>query len=409
MQTFKSYQSTDAPKGRGRARGIGMTVYDDSLKMHEKHKGKISVALKVPLNDRNDLSLAYTPGVAAPCLKIADDPEQVYRYTIKGNCVAVVSDGSAVLGLGNIGGLAGIPVMEGKAALFKSLAGIDAWPICLATQDIETTIATVRNIAPVFGGINLEDFKAPGCFEIERRLQDLGIPVMHDDQHGTAVVVLAGMINALKVVGKSIENVRIVINGAGAAGTAVAKLLLHSGLKSENVLILDTKGIISTDRPDVAAVSHKADLASITNTGRLNGSLIDACKGADIFLGLSKKGALTQYMVKSMAPKSIIFAMANPEPEIMPDEAKAAGAAVVATGRSDFPNQVNNSLGFPGIFRGALDCRATRITTEMKVAAAKALAGLVQNPDADRILPGALDKNVVPAVSAAVAKAWSNP
>jgi malate dehydrogenase (oxaloacetate-decarboxylating) len=381
-----------------------MTVYDESLAMHEKHRGKLEVKSKVPLKDRKDLSLAYTPGVAEPCRRIAANKEDVYKYTMKGNSVAVVSDGTAVLGLGNIGGYAAIPVMEGKAVLFKELGGIDAFPICLASQDVKTTIETVRNIAPVFGGINLEDFKAPQCFEIEAALQDLGIPVMHDDQHGTAVVALAGLINALKVVRKEMKDVRIVFNGAGAAGTAVMKLMIEEG--ANDIIMCDTKGIIVEGRADLPSNPAKVEIAKLTNRKKIKGQLTDAIKGADVFIGVSVKGALTQDMVKLMAKNPVIFALANPDPEILPDEAKAAGAAVIATGRSDFPNQVNNSLGFPGIFRGALDVRATRITTKMKIAAAKALAGLIKNPTPDMILPLALDKSVPPAVAEAVKKAW---
>jgi malate dehydrogenase (oxaloacetate-decarboxylating) len=383
-----------------------MTLQQEALDLHEKHKGKLETKSKIPLKDKKDLSLVYTPGVAAVSLAVAKNKKDVYKYTIKGNCVAVISDGSAVLGLGNIGPEGAIPVMEGKAILFKELANIDAWPICLASQDIQTTITTVRNIAPVFGGINLEDFKAPECFVIEAALQDLGIPVMHDDQHGTAVVVLAGLLNALKVVKKDIKNIKIAMSGAGAAGTAVVKLLIHCGVKGENVLMCDTKGIISQDRPDIANIPHKAELARLTNAKKLKGTIADAIKGADVFIGVSAKNLLTKEMVKSMAKSPIIFALANPDSEILPDEAKAAGAAVIATGRSDFPNQVNNSLGFPGIFRGALDVKATRITTEMKVAAAYALANLVKKPTSEQILPNALDKAVVPAVSEAVKKAW---
>jgi malate dehydrogenase (oxaloacetate-decarboxylating) len=381
-------------------------IQEEALEIHEKLKGKLDIVSKIPLDSRKALSLAYTPGVAEPCRHIAKNKEDVYKYTWKGNTVAVVSDGSAVLGLGNIGPEAGLPVMEGKAAIFKEFAGLNAVPIVLAKQDIASTIATVRNIAPGFGGINLEDFKAPECFAIEAGLQDLGIPVMHDDQHGTAVVVLAGMINALRVVHKKKEDVRVVFNGAGAAGVAVMKLLLHWGVQGKHVFMCDTKGIIYDGRPDVAGNASKQELAKITNSAQQQGTLADAVKGADVFIGLSAKGALTIDMAKSMNNGAIVFAMANPDPEILPDDAKKAGIAVIATGRSDFPNQVNNSLGFPGIFRGALDCRATRITTEMKVAASHALAGLIKNPTAEEILPYALDKNVVPAVAEAVKKAW---
>ena len=383
-----------------------MTLQEDALALHAKHKGKLATKSKIPVRSRADLSLIYTPGVAAVSLAVAKDKAAVNKYTLKPNAVAVISDGSAVLGLGNIGPEAALPVMEGKAVLFKELADIDAWPICLASQDVQLTIQTVKNIAPVFGGINLEDFKAPECFVIEAALQDLGIPVMHDDQHGTAVVVLAGLLNALKVVGKRLDSVKIVMSGAGAAGTAIIKLLLHSGAKAESFFVCDTKGVISMTRPDVATTPAKKDLAMLTNPKNVAGSLADVMKGADVFIRVSAKGVLSKDMVASMNKGAVVFAMANPDPEIMPDDAKAAGAAIVATGRSDFPNQVNNSLGFPGIFRGALDCGASRITTEMKVAAAHALASLVAVPSHERILPDTLDKAVVPAVAAAVMAAW---
>ncbi|MFQ5474669.1 MAG: NADP-dependent malic enzyme, partial [Candidatus Nanoarchaeia archaeon] len=333
-----------------------------------------------------------------PCRRIAADPEEIYKYTWKSNNVAVVSDGSAVLGLGNIGGAAGLPVMEGKAIIFKEFADIDAIPIVLESQDIDRTVETVKNIAPTFGGINLEDFKAPQCFEIERRLQDLGIPVMHDDQHGTAVVVLAGLINALKVTGRKKEDVKIVMNGAGAAGVAITKILFKYGFKT--IVMCDSKGAIYKGRDNLNTI--KEELAKITNTEKIQGGLTDIIKGADIFIGVSKKGLLSGDMVRSMNPDPIIFAMANPDPEILPDEAKEAGAKIVATGRSDFPNQVNNALAFPGIFRGALDCRAKRINDEMKVAAAEAIASLISNPTPDEIIPDALNKDVVPAVAEAV-------
>lgn len=384
-----------------------MDVYEKSLKVHEEKKGKLEIKTKMPVNTREDLSLAYTPGVAEPCRRIAKNKEDVYKYTIKGNTVAVISDGSAVLGLGNIGGYAGIPVMEGKALLFKEFANIDAFPICLESQDVQKTIETVRNIAPIFGGINLEDFKAPQCFAIENALQDLGIPVMHDDQHGTAVVVLAAMINSLKVTGKKIGHIKVAMNGAGAAGTAIIKLLMAYGLKGENVVICDTKGTIYLGRDDLKNNPDKEELAKLTNTHKLKGSLADALKGADAFIGVSVKNAVTKDMVRTMNEKSIIMAMANPDPEIIPTDAKEAGAYIVATGRSDYPNQVNNVLGFPGIFRGALDIRATRITQKMKIAAAEALASIVSHPTADNILPYALDRTVVPKVAEAVKKAWT--
>ena len=373
-----------------------------ALEMHEKLKGKLEVISKKKLETKDDLSTAYTPGVAEPCRKIHENPEDVYKYTIKGNTVAVVSDGSSVLGLGNIGAEASIPVMEGKAVLFKEFADIDAFPICLATQDIQKTIETVKNIAPVFGGINLEDFKAPECFEIEAALQDLGIPVMHDDQHGTAVVVLAGLINALKVTGKDKEEVKVVIAGTGAAGVAVAKLMLKYGFK--NIVMTDSQGIIHEGRENLNPV--KQEMAKMTNHDLIKGNIDEALQRSDIFIGVSKPGIVTEDMIKSMNPKPIIFALSNPIPEIMPDLAKNAGASIVATGRSDFPNQVNNVLAFPGIFRGALDIRAKRITDDMKLAAADALANSIENPTVDEILPYSLDKSVVPRIAEAVKGAY---
>jgi malate dehydrogenase (oxaloacetate-decarboxylating) len=373
-----------------------------ALEMHESLKGKLSVISKKKLETKEDLSTAYTPGVAEPCRKIHENPEDVYKYTIKGNTVAVVSDGSAVLGLGNIGAEASMPVMEGKAVLFKEFADIDAFPICVAEQDIEKTIATVKNIAPVFGGINLEDIKAPECFEIEAALQDLGIPVMHDDQHGTAVVALAGLINALKVTGKDKEVVKVVISGTGAAGVAVSKLMLKYGFK--NIIMTDSQGIIHEGRENLNPV--KQEMATMTNHDLIKGDLFEALKRADIFIGVSKPGIVTEEMIKSMNPQPIIFALSNPIPEIMPDLARNAGAQIVATGRSDFPNQVNNVLAFPGIFRGALDIRAKRITDEMKLAAAEALAEAIENPTVDEILPYSLDKSVVPKIAEAVKSAY---
>ena len=378
-----------------------MDFNKESLQLHKDNKGKMAISLKVPLQSITDLSLAYTPGVAEPCREIAKDKEKVYEYTPKGNMVAVVSDGSAVLGLGNIGAQAAIPVMEGKAVLFKQFANIDAFPICLESQDVEKNIETIKNIAPVFGGINLEDFKAPECFKIEAALQDLGIPVMHDDQHGTAVVVLAGLINAIKVVNKD-KNVKIVINGAGAAGIAITKLLISYGFKGENIIMCDSRGIIFEGRDNLN--SYKEDIAQITNQNKLSGGLDIAIKDADIFLGVSKKDLLTKDMVRTMAKDSIIMAMANPDPEILPIDAKEAGARVIATGRSDFPNQVNNVLAFPGIFRGALDSRAKRITEEMKVAAAEAIASMVENPTEDKIIPSPLEDGVAQKVGEAVSR-----
>jgi malate dehydrogenase (oxaloacetate-decarboxylating) len=383
-----------------------MDYNKEALKLHEENKGKISINLKVPLENKTDLSLAYTPGVAEPCRMIAKDKNKVYDYTIKGNSVAVISDGSAVLGLGNIGGEAAMPVMEGKAALFKRFANIDAYPICLKEQDIKKTIETIKNISCGFGGINLEDFKSPECFEIEDALQDLGIPVMHDDQHGTAIVVLAGLYNALKIAGKKLEEVQIVVSGAGAAAIAITKLLISAGANGENVILVDRTGMIYEGREDLQNNKPKLEISKITNGLMQQGTLFDAIRGSDVFIGVSSKGLLTKEMVKSMASKSIIFAMANPEPEIMPIDAKEAGVFVIATGRSDFANQVNNVLAFPGIFRGALDCKASRITNEMKLAAARALADLVENPSQEMILPLPFDERVVNAVSEAVKKEW---
>jgi len=379
-------------------------VYQKALELHKAHRGKIEVGYKVPLKCAEDLSLAYTPGVAEPCRQIHSDPSKVWEVTSRWNLVAVVSDGSAVLGLGDIGALASLPVMEGKCNLFKKFANVDAFPILVATKDVEKIIETVRLISPTFGGINLEDIAAPRCFEIERKLQEqVDIPIFHDDQHGTAVIVLGGLQNALKVVGKTMDDVRIVINGAGAAGTAIAKICLSAGAK--NVVVCDSKGIISRNRTDLNWA--KKELAEITNPEGLSGDLAAALKGADVFLGVSVAGAVTKDMVRSMKKGAVIFAMANPVPEIFPDEAKEAGAVVVATGRSDFPNQINNCLGFPGIFRGALDAGAMKITEGMKLAAANALSGLVSERElkADYIIPSAFDERVVPAVAKAVAEA----
>lgn len=370
-------------------------VYKESLALHKTHRGKIEVISKVPLENKHDLSLAYTPGVAQACREIAANQQDVYIYTSKGNMVAVVSDGSAILGLGNLGAHAAIPVMEGKAALFKKFAGVDAFPICVNTQDAEEIIALVKNIAPVFGGINLEDISAPRCFEIEARLRaELPIPVMHDDQHGTATVVLAGLINSLKLAGKNKETVKIVMSGAGAAGTAITNLLLAYGFK--NFIVCDSKGAIYEGRPDLN--DDKKALAMRTNPENHAGTLAEVLAGADIFIGVSKPGVLTPEMVKTMAEKPIIFALANPIPEIMPDLAKEAGAFIVATGRSDFPNQINNSLAFPGIFRGALDNRIKQFTEKMFLDAAAALADYVKDPQPDQVLPQALDLGVVDAI-----------
>ncbi len=378
-----------------------MTNSEKALQLHEEWKGKLETVSKCAIKTREDLALAYTPGVAEPCKIIAEDKEQAYKYTVKSNTIAVVSDGSAVLGLGNIGPYAAMPVMEGKAVLFKEFGDVNAVPICLDTQDTEEIIKTVINIAPAFGGINLEDISAPRCFEIEERLKAaLDIPVFHDDQHGTAIVVLAGIINALKITGKHREECRIAVNGAGAAGIAITKLLLRDGFK--DIIMCDRSGIISSDREGLGDV--KKQIAEITNLSHKNGTLADAVVGADIFIGVSAPGSLTKEMVASMNKDAIIFAMANPVPEIMPDEAKAAGARVVGTGRSDFPNQINNVVAFPGIFRGALEGRAPQITEEMKLAAAYAIAGLVPDTELneDNILPEAFDTRVADAVSEAV-------
>lgn len=387
-----------------------MNYFEESLKLHEKLRGKISVEAKMQVNTKDDLSLVYSPGVAAPCEAIQASPEDAYKYTSKGNTVAIVSDGSAVLGLGDIGALASIPVMEGKAMLFKRFANIDAFPICLDTQDTEKIIETVRLMAPVFGGVNLEDISAPRCFEIERRLQNIGIPVFHDDQHGTAIVTLAALINASKLVGKEMKDLKVVINGAGAAGIAIARLLRCVDNESDKVcipvkdiLICDTKGIISRQRQELNRVKRSA--LAYTNRGSHNGSLHDAIRDADVFIGVSKGNLLTRKDIATMAPDAIIFAMANPIPEIMPEEAKAGGAAIVGTGRSDLPNQINNVLGFPGIFRGALDARAPRITAEMKIAAARAIANHIPNPSPDAVIPPTLDETVAEAVAEAVRQA----
>jgi malate dehydrogenase (oxaloacetate-decarboxylating) len=386
-----------------------MTDYfERSLIIHEQLHGKLGIQSRMPVLSRDDLSIAYTPGVARPCEVIAQDPSRTRDLTIKGNTVAVVSDGSAVLGLGNIGPNAAIPVMEGKAILFKEFAGIDAWPICVDTQDSEEIIETVRRIAPVFGGINLEDISAPRCFEIEQRLQDLGIPVFHDDQHGTAIVLLAGLINAAKVIGRELSDLRIVINGAGAAGTAIARLLRcvghdpHVCVPVQDVIVCDSRGAIHRNRDGLS--NCKRELLAYTNRDSRAGSLSEVLKDANVFIGVSKGNLLSAADVKTMAKDAIVLAMANPIPEIMPDEAHAGGAAVVGTGRSDFPNQVNNVLVFPGIFRGALDCGAAQITEEMKVTTAKALAACVDSPTAEKILPEPLDRTVAPRIADAVVR-----
>ena len=378
-----------------------MTNNEKALKMHEEWNGKIETTAKAHVNSREDLAIAYTPGVAEPCKVIAQDPEAAYKYTMKANTVAVLSDGSAVLGLGNIGARAAMPVMEGKAVLFKEFGGVNAVPICLDTQDTEEIIKSVVNIAPAFGGINLEDISAPRCFEIETRLKELlNIPVFHDDQHGTAIVVLAGIINALKVTGKKKEDCRVVVNGAGSAGVAITKLLLTYGFP--HITMCDINGIISKNSPNLNWMQQQ--MTEVTNLEERTGTLADALKGADIFVGVSAPNIVSKEMVASMNKDAILFAMANPVPEIMPDLAKEAGAKVVGTGRSDFPNQVNNVVAFPGIFKGALEGRATQITEEMKLAAANAIAGLVPEEELNEnnILPEAFDPRVADTVSKAI-------
>lgn len=385
-----------------------MDYYKDSLKLHKQLKGKIRVVPKIDVRTKEELSLVYSPGVAEPCRQIALDVEKVWDYTIKSNTVAIVSDGSAVLGLGNIGAHAAIPVMEGKALLFKRFANIDAFPICLDTQDTDEIVETVKRIAPVFGGINLEDIASPKSFEVERRLQDLGIPVFHDDQHGTAIVVLAAMINASKVIGKPMDEMRVVINGAGAAGIAIARLLrcvddttpTDKHVSVREVILCDSKGIVHRGRTDLN--EEKLESLAFTNLRNNEGSLKDALRNADVFIGVSVGGILDRNDIRTMAKDPIIFALANPDPEIMPDEAYAGGAAIVGTGRSDLPNQVNNVLGFPGIFRGALDVKAKRITNNMKLAASFAIAECVLNPTREMIIPSSLREDVAWQVAKAV-------
>lgn len=378
----------------------------EALQMHKEKQGKIEVISKVSVANARDLSLAYSPGVAEPCKEIHANPNTVYDYTAKGNLVGVVSDGTAVLGLGDIGPAAGLPVMEGKAILFKSFAGVDAFPICMNHHDDPMKMVDIiKNLEPTFGGINLEDIAAPNCFIIEEELQKVvDIPIFHDDQHGTAIVTLSGLLNALKIIEKDIGDIHVVINGAGAAGIAIIKLLMHLGVK--DVIMCDRNGAIYQGRP-VGMNSMKDEMAKVTNKAMVKGDLAEAVKGADVFIGVSAAGALTQDMVKTMNKDAIIFAMANPVPEIMPDEAKAAGARIVGTGRSDYPNQVNNVLAFPGIFRGALDARASRINDEMKVAAAQAIAGLIEESELndDYVIPSPFDPRVAPAVAQAVAQA----
>ena len=406
-----------------------MGIGEDALRAHERWKGKLETVPKMRITTRQDLALAYTPGVAEPCMAIAQNPARVYDYTIKQNTVAVVSDGSGVLGLGNIGAEAALPVMEGKCVLFKEFADVNAFPVCIRTQDAAEIVSVVKNIAPAFGGINLEDISAPRCFEIEEQLQDLGIPVFHDDQHGTAIVVLAALMNALNVVGKRMQDAVVAISGAGAAGTAVARALLGAdgaagaasattsgsgsaatvlrgaGAPQErvrDVIVVDRKGILHPARDGMNAA--KRQLARITNKHGKQGTLADAMKGADVLIGVSAPGIVSEVMVRSMNKGAIVFAMANPVPEIMPDLAQKAGAVVVGTGRSDFPNQINNVLAFPGVFRGALEAKAKRITAGMKLAAAHALAACVEKPTAERIVPSALDKGVALRVAEAVRK-----
>ncbi len=386
-----------------------MSDYDkESVELHARMHGKLGVHSKVALANRHDLSLAYTPGVAEVCMEIARDPRRVFDLTIKRNTVAVVSDGSAILGIGNLGAAASIPVMEGKAILFREFAGIDAFPICLNASDTDEIVSVVKCIAPVFGGINLEDISAPRCFEIEQRLQGIGIPVFHDDQHGTAIVVLAALLNALKVSGKNLSDCKVVFSGSGASAIACAKLILRCGEigllpKVGDMIMCDSKGIVDRHRTDLNP--YKREIAEHTNRDNQSGGLVDAMRGADVFIGLSQANLVTPAIVRSMNDKPIIFAMANPIPEIMPDAAREAGAAVIGTGRSDFPNQINNVLAFPGIFRGALDANATVVNDEMKVSAAKALAALVREPSPERILPDPLDRTNAYRIAEAVAQA----
>ena len=385
-----------------------MSVFDESLKLHEKNKGKIEVVSKVKVENREDLSLAYSPGVAEPCKRIAENKEDAYKYTSKGNMIAVVTDGSAVLGLGNIGPEAALPVMEGKAILFKEFAGVDAIPICLDTQDTEEIIKTVKLLAPSLGGINLEDISAPRCIEIEKRLkEELDIPVFHDDQHGTAIVVTAGLINAYRFLGKDLKDAKVVVNGAGAAGSSICKMVKELGVK--DIIAVDKSGILNRD--DISGYNelHK-ELAEITNTDNKKGNLADALAGADIFIGVSAGNILKKDMAANMNKDAVIFAMANPVPEIMPEDALEAGAAVVGTGRSDYPNQINNVLAFPGLFRGALDAKSKKITEDMKIEAAKAIAYILEDDELrkDYIIPDVFDKRVAEYVAKAVKKVAVN-
>jgi malate dehydrogenase (oxaloacetate-decarboxylating) len=385
-------------------------IYQEALALHEEHRGKLEIRSKVPLETRRDLSRAYTPGVAEVCRAIQKNKDLAYRYTLKGNSVAIVTDGSAVLGLGNIGGYAAIPVMEGKAVLFKKFAGIDAFPICFENYHADF-VEEVRNIAPVFGGINLEDIAAPKCFEVEEALQDIGIPVMHDDQHGTAITVLAALLNACRVTGKDFDGLRVVIVGAGAAGYAISRLLRCIGYNPDvcspvkEIVVCDTKGIIHRNRKGLYDNKYKFILADETNRTGKTGSIADALEGADAVIGVSGPNVLSADMIRTMNDRPIVFAMANPVPEILPHEAKSGGAYIVGTGRSDYPNQINNALAFPGVFRGALDAYATRISDEMKVAAAHALADFVVRPTREHIMPAVLDKGVTTAIARAVKNA----
>ncbi|NOT36908.1 MAG: NADP-dependent malic enzyme [Saprospiraceae bacterium] len=383
-----------------------MNVFDRAIALHEELKGKLRVENKIDIQSAEDLSLAYSPGVAAPCIKIFENPEKVYDYTIKGNTVAIVSDGSAVLGLGNIGASASIPVMEGKAMLFKRFAGLNGFPICLNTQNSEEIISIVKNIAPVFGGINLEDISSPRCFEIEERLQDIGIPVFHDDQHGTAIVVLAAIMNFCRLTGRRMEDLRVVVNGAGAAGIAISKYIGKKDLETPNqqivkdMIVCDSVGIINKSREDLNAV--KKDLLNYTNHENFSGNIFDAIRNADVFIGVSKEDLLHKEDIRTMAKDPLILALANPVPEILPEEAYQGGALVVGTGRSDFPNQVNNVLAFPGIFLGAIRARAPRITLAMKFAAAEAIANGIKDLSRDKIIPPVMDESIAPQVAEAV-------
>lgn len=383
---------------------VNLSTKEKALKLHRENHGKLEIVSKVPVKTKEDLSLAYTPGVAEPCLKIKENYDDIYEYTSKGNMVAVVTNGTAVLGLGDIGAGAGLPVMEGKAVLFKAFAGVDAFPICLNSKNVDEIVNTVKIMEPSFGGINLEDIKAPECFEIEKRLkEEMNIPVFHDDQHGTAIVVLAAVINALKVTKRTMENVKVVVNGAGSAGISVAKLLMSAGIR--NIIMVDRFGILEESEDWMNDAQR--EMAKVTNKAHLKGTLEDAIKGADMFIGVSAPKVLTKEMVSTMAKDSIVFAMANPIPEIFPDEAKEGGALVAGTGRSDYPNQVNNLLAFPGIFRGALDVRATDINEEMKIAAAYGIANLISEDELnpDYVIPNATDLKIAPKVAAFVAKA----